>query len=152
MFNWRPVSSRDPLGHELKVSQDQQNSSIDVQYLQYLLSLQSYKTPGRSLYPADCLWLATFKPILMQTYIPGSSNHWQTTRNTWQPPLVELVRADQPHNTVMLGASKGRAIWIDVTMELLHIQVEYWEVYVTVEFVAKLRARRRYWGFIARCM
>jgi hypothetical protein len=39
-----------------------------------------------------------------------------------------FVRADQQLKTVTHGASKGRAIWIDVITNALHIQVRWLEV------------------------
>jgi hypothetical protein len=32
------------------------------------------------------------------------------------------VRADQQHNIVMLGASKGKAIWVDATKDVLLLE------------------------------
>jgi hypothetical protein len=40
------------------------------------------------------------------------------------PWCEQIVRADQQHKTVTHGASKGRAIWVDVIMDDLHIQVK----------------------------
>jgi hypothetical protein len=34
------------------------------------------------------------------------------------------VRADQQHNTLTRGASKGSTIWVDVIADALHIQVK----------------------------
>jgi hypothetical protein len=36
----------------------------------------------------------------------------------------EIVWADQQHNALTLGASKGEPIWVDAIKDVLHVQVK----------------------------